>query len=69
VEEKLSGRSFYFDNARLVSLLLSVVKGLGYDPKETAEVYKRYAHHFWAGVRGERTQGHPNYQRELKQML
>jgi hypothetical protein len=53
--------SFYQDNSKLVSLLLSLVAGVAYDPKDTAEVARFYAKFFWAGVRGERTEGHPNY--------
>ena len=53
--------TFYQDMSKLISLLCSLVKGLGYDPQETAEVYCTYATLFWAGARGERTEGHPNY--------
>jgi hypothetical protein len=53
--------SFYQDNSKLVGLLLSLVSGVAYDPNDTAEAYRFYAKFFWAGVRGERTEGHPNY--------
>jgi len=53
--------SFYQDNSELIHLLLSLVEAVAYDPKETADVYRYYAAFFWAGVRGERTEGHPNY--------
>ena len=53
--------SFYQDNSKLIGLLLSLVAGIAYDPNDTAEVYRFYAKFFWAGVRGERTEGHPNY--------
>jgi hypothetical protein len=53
--------SFYQDNSELIHLLLSLVEAVAYDPKETADVYRHYATLFWAGVRGERTEGHPNY--------
>jgi len=53
--------SFYQDNSKLVGLLLSLVSGIAYDPNDTAEVTRLYAKLFWAGVRGERTEGHPNY--------
>jgi hypothetical protein len=53
--------SFYQDNSKLVGLLLSLVAGVAYDPNDTAEVARFYAKFFWAGVRGERTEGHPNY--------
>src|SRR6202040_2977130 len=52
--------SFYQDMSELVRLLLSLVKGLGYNPAEAAEVYRHYATLFWAAMRGERTEGHPN---------
>jgi hypothetical protein len=53
--------SLYQDNAKLIGLLLSVVSGIGSDPQQTAEVIRDYASFFWAGVRGEKTEGHPNY--------
>ncbi|MGD0420630.1 MAG: hypothetical protein ABSA68_13805 [Xanthobacteraceae bacterium] len=53
--------SFYQDMSKLISLLLHLVKAHGYDPQQTAEVFRFYASHFWAAVRGERTQGHPSY--------
>jgi AbiU2 len=52
---------FYQDNSKLIHILLSLVDGHAYDPGETAGVYRHYAGHFWAGVRGEQTEGHPNY--------
>jgi hypothetical protein len=53
--------SFYQDNSKLIGVLLSLVAGVAYDPNDTAGVYRHYASLFWAGVRGERTEGHPNY--------
>jgi len=53
--------SFYQDTSELVRLLLSLVEATYYDPKDAASVYRHYATLFWAGVRGERTEGHPNY--------
>ncbi len=53
--------SFYLDMAKLITLLLHLVEATAYDPMETAHVYKHYAKFFWAGVRGERTEGHPNF--------
>jgi hypothetical protein len=53
--------SFYLDMAKLISLLLHLVEATAYDPMETAHVYQHYAKFFWAGVRGERTEGHPNF--------
>ena len=53
--------SFYQDTSKLISSLLHLVKAHGYDPQQTGEVFRFYASHFWAAVRGERTQGHPSY--------
>jgi hypothetical protein len=53
--------SFYQDMSKLISLLLSLVTGCAYDPEDTAQVYRFHAKFFWAAVRGERTEGHPNY--------
>jgi hypothetical protein len=53
--------SFYQDNSKLVRLLLGLVAGVAYDPNDTAEIARFYAKLFWAGVRGERTEGHPDY--------
>lgn len=53
--------SLYQDMARLVSVLLSLVNGMAYNPEETGTVYARYAELFWLSVRGERTEGHPKY--------
>jgi hypothetical protein len=52
---------FYQDNSTLIHVLLSLVKAMGYDPQETAGVYRHYAGLFWASARGEKTEGHPNY--------
>ncbi|HEU4358143.1 MAG TPA: hypothetical protein VFR54_06775 [Xanthobacteraceae bacterium] len=54
--------SFYQDTSKLIRLLLHVVNGVLYGPQDTAEVYRFHAGVFWAGVCGERTEGHPNYQ-------
>ena len=53
--------TFYQDNSTLVQTLLSLVNAHAYDPREAADVHKRYASEFWAGARGEKTEGHPNY--------
>lgn len=53
--------SFYADNLELVRLLLSLVTATAFDFSEAASVYGHHAGLFWASVRGERTQGHPNY--------
>jgi AbiU2 len=52
---------FYQDNSKLIHILLSLVNAMAYDPEDTAKVYRHYASHFWAGARGEQTEGHPNY--------
>jgi hypothetical protein len=57
--------AFYLDNSKIVSLLLSLVAATSYDPQDTAGVYRHYATHFWAGVRGEQTEGHPSYRAPL----
>ena len=54
--------SFYQDNSELIHLLLSLVKAVAYDPSDSALKERFDARLFWAGVRGERTEGHPNYQ-------
>ena len=54
-------QSFYEDNAKLIAILPSLVGGVAYDPADLAGVYGYYAHFFWASVRGEKTEGHPNY--------
>jgi hypothetical protein len=53
--------SFYQDMSKLIGLLLSLVMAKAYDPDDTAEVYRFHAKFFWAAVRGERTEGHPNF--------
>jgi hypothetical protein len=54
-------QAFYADNARLIAILPSLVGGVAYDPADLAGVYGYYASFFWASVRGEKTEGHPNY--------
>ncbi|ALJ74833.1 hypothetical protein TR70_5757 [Burkholderia pseudomallei] len=56
--------SFYQDTSALIYNLLSIVLAVEYDPAETARAYSRPAELFWAGVRGERTEGHPSYGRD-----
>ncbi len=53
-------KSFYQDNSKIIGILLSLVSGIGYDPEQTGEVFRHHASFFWAAVRGERTEGHPN---------
>jgi hypothetical protein len=53
--------TLYQDMAKLIQLLLFVICQAGYDPGNTAEIVAKNAAYFWASVRGERTEGHPNY--------
>ncbi len=55
--------SFFQANLKLLHLLLRVVAGVHYDPEDSAKIHRRYATLFWAGVCGERTEGHPNYKK------
>lgn len=66
-DEEIEG--FYRDNSEIVRLLLSAVNAVAYDPAETGEVFRHHAAHFWASVRGEQTEGHPNYRRRPMQTL
>jgi hypothetical protein len=61
--EEIGG--FYLDTLELVSLLLELVNGVVFDMNDASGVYKFHARHFWASVRGERTEGHPNYRPAL----
>ena len=53
--------SFYQDMAKLIRLLKGAVERTSYNPDDTAQIYAEDAALFWAGVKGERTEGHPNY--------
>jgi hypothetical protein len=52
---------FYRDTGKIIGKLSVLVNAMGYDPEQSAEVYRHYARFFWAAARGERTEGHPNY--------
>lgn len=52
---------FYQDMSRLLRLLQLAVHSTDYDPAATAAIAARHAAFFWNGVRGERTEGHPDY--------
>jgi hypothetical protein len=54
--------NFYQDMSRLIRLLRGSVEDTDYNPEETAKLRHRHAALFWAGVRGERTEGHPDYE-------
>lgn len=49
------------DMLRLTHLLRLGVQGIHYEPDATAKIQASYARLFWRGVRGERTEGHPDY--------
>jgi len=53
--------TFYQDTATLISKLLHVVLGVAHDFSEAAESLSMPSGLFWASVRGERTEGHPEY--------
>jgi len=54
--------------SKLIGLLLSLVRAEAYDPDDTAEVYRFHSKLFWAAVRGQRTEGHPNFRTTGEQM-
>jgi AbiU2 len=51
---------FFQDNSVLIQALVGLVNRMAYNPSDTARVFRHYANHFWADVRGERTEGHPH---------
>lgn len=53
--------ALYQDTSELVRLLWHLIMRTAFNPSEAAEVYAVYARHFWAGVSGEKTAGHPNF--------
>ncbi len=61
VEMDAEVETFYQDMSSVIRLALHVVEKTAYDPQEGAEIYAHYAQFFWASVRGERTEGHPQY--------
>jgi AbiU2 len=52
---------FYLDNAAIIRELLHLANAEAYDPLDRAKFYQLCAAEFWAGVRGERTEGHPHF--------
>lgn len=54
-------QAFYEEMARLIRLLFLAVNNTDYDPEDAARIHARHAALFWAGVKGERTEGHPSY--------
>lgn len=65
VEQKAVGdgdvENFYYDMYELIRLVNAVAHGADYRPEETSAMHLRHATFFWRGVRGERTEGHPDY--------
>jgi len=53
------------DTLDIIMRLKSCVCFTHYDPSETAAIYRKNSELFWAGVRGERTEGHPSYKRSV----
>jgi hypothetical protein len=53
--------AIYSDTQRIVSKLLSLINGNAYSYIDAGHVYAHYAKRFWASVRGENTEGHPDY--------
>ena len=53
--------ALYEDSLTLVTLLQSLILGRAFDLDEAGNVYRHHASFFWASVRGEQTEGHPNY--------
>lgn len=53
---------FYLDTLSVVTDLLHLVNATSFDLEgESARVYRYHARYFWAAVRGERTEGHPEF--------
>lgn len=51
----------FHDHRRLIAQLLHLVLATDYSAEEAAKVHQYCAKFFWAAVRGERTEGHPNF--------
>lgn len=60
--------TFYKDTATLVSKLLNLVDGEAKNPNDTKNVYAHYAKLFWVNVRGENTEGHPNFEQNATEL-
>jgi len=52
---------YFSDTSKLIELLLNLCLAVSYNPADTGDTYRRAAELFWAGVRGEKTEGHPNF--------
>lgn len=57
--------AFYNDSLAVVTQLLSLVLARAFNLNEAGDVYGHHARFFWASVRGERTEGHPNYRKPI----
>ncbi|MFG1374676.1 hypothetical protein V5F32_21070, partial [Xanthobacter oligotrophicus] len=55
---------FYNDNAKIIQIIMSVALATAFNPLESCGVFKHYASFFWAGVRGERVEGHPQFRQK-----
>ena len=53
--------AIYVGSAEIIDHLMSIINATAITLLEGAEVQERYAKSFWASVRGERTEGHPDY--------
>jgi len=52
---------YYNDTSEVIQLLLNLCLAVTYNPSDTGYVYRKAAELFWAGARGERTEGHPSF--------
>ena len=57
--------AFYEDSLSVVELLMSLVLAKAFDLNEARDVYRHHAKFFWAGTKGERTEGHPSYRKHM----
>jgi hypothetical protein len=53
--------ALYQDTLAAVKELMSLALATAIDPQDNADVCRHHAGYFWAPVRSERTEGHPNY--------
>lgn len=53
--------AYFQDTCLVVHKFLLSVENVYYDQNEVAEVRRKHAEMFWRGLRGERTEGHPDY--------
>ncbi|MEX3982798.1 hypothetical protein AB4Y45_27880 [Paraburkholderia sp. EG287A] len=57
--------AFYRDTRTIVECLLHAMHATALDMNDTQGVYETYARYFFGAVRGERTEGHPEYHRPM----